>query len=375
MALTAKTFQDFVDGQKTAIYNKFTGIIDYGIGSVLLSSLEANSSVATYLQRLILEVLARTRAATSTGADLDSFVADFGFSPPRFGETASTGTLTFSRFTNTTQALVPVGSIAQTANNDQFIVVADTTNPAYSVPLSAYVLAIGISSVSVLANSLAAGSGANALAGTITQIAQALPGVDTVTNAADFSGGDIQETDEAVRARFILWVASLSKATKAAVIYAASSFSPLIEVNLVENMSYADVAQPGYFYLVVYNGDTALSVPDIDTVTNLVDAVRPLTSTFGVFNASVVTSNINIILSLNAGYTTGSVTTPVTTAATNYINGLGIGQTLAFSQLVAKVQDASPGINYVSTLTINGGTANLTSTGKQIIKIGTVTIS
>jgi hypothetical protein len=66
---------------------------------------EANAGVVLWLQGLILQLLAATRAATSSGADLDTL--DGRLRPHAAGRVAATGQVTFSRFTSTLQAVVP----------------------------------------------------------------------------------------------------------------------------------------------------------------------------------------------------------------------------------------------------------------------------
>ena len=59
-------------------------------------------------------------------------MADFGLT--RLPAVAATGQVTFSRFTNTLQAVVPFGSLVQTADGSQkFTVVTDATNSGYNL--------------------------------------------------------------------------------------------------------------------------------------------------------------------------------------------------------------------------------------------------
>ncbi|MFY0076065.1 baseplate J/gp47 family protein, partial [Acinetobacter baumannii] len=82
-------------------------------------------------------------------------------------------------------ALVPVGALIQTGNGtQQYTVTADTTNAAYDASQGGYVLANGISSVTVPIQAGPAGVAGNVTAGSINTIAQAITGIDTVTNAA-----------------------------------------------------------------------------------------------------------------------------------------------------------------------------------------------
>ncbi|MGC8030527.1 baseplate J/gp47 family protein, partial [Salmonella enterica] len=75
------------------------------------------------------------------------------------------------------------------------------------------------SSVTVPIQAVTAGVAGNVTAGSINTIAQAITGIDTVTNAAGLTNGEDAELDADFRARFIHYINSLSKATKAAVLY------------------------------------------------------------------------------------------------------------------------------------------------------------
>ncbi|AOY90393.1 hypothetical protein BKK79_00040 [Cupriavidus sp. USMAA2-4] len=216
MAISTKDFTTLVREGVTAIQGYAGALVDLTIGSILRAFVEANAAVVIWLQGLILQVLAITRAATSSGADLDSWVGDFGVT--RLMATYGTGHVTFARFTPTQQAVVPLGATVQTKDGtQQYTVVADTTNPAYSGTLGGYVLPAGTASVSVPVVAVTAGAAGNAVAGAVSVISGAIPGVDTVTNPAAFANGADAEKDAALRTRFIAYIRSLSKATKAAV--------------------------------------------------------------------------------------------------------------------------------------------------------------
>ncbi|HHW4679687.1 MAG TPA: baseplate J/gp47 family protein [Xylella sp.] len=124
--------------------------------------------------------------------------------------------------------------------------------------------------------------------------------MDTVINTAAFTNGTNAESDAALRTRFIAYVASLSKATKAAVGYAATSLRQGLTYTLVENQQYNGAAQNGYFYLVVDDGTGNPSPTFLATVYNAIDAVRPLTSTFGVFAPVVVAANVRMTITTAA---------------------------------------------------------------------------
>ena len=372
--ITTQDFTTLVRNQVAAIQGAAKVLVDLTVGSILRSVIEANAAVVLWLQGLILQLLAVTRAATSSGTDLDSWVADYGVS--RLAAVAASGQVTFSRFTNSAQAVIPVGATIQTADGSQsFAVILDTTNPAYSATLGGFVLAAGVASIAVTVSAVAAGAGGNISIGQLNTITQALPGVDTVTNAAAFVNGSDAESDTALRARFVAFVASLSKATKGAIGYAITSLKAGASYALVENFLYNGTAHMGFFYVVVDDGTGVPGSTFLNTVSNAIDAVRPACSSFAVYAPVVVTATPSVLIATAAGYNHAAVVALVAAALTNYINTLTLGQTLAYSRLAQIAYDASPGVTNVTGVTLNGGTDDLTATSQQVIKAGTVTVA
>src|SRR5581483_4813990 len=208
--LTTKTFSTLVSDFVAAVQASSSQLVDFAIGSILRAIAEAASSVVVWLESLILLLLQTTRAATSVGSDLDSWVADYGLT--RLPAQGATGAVTFSRFTPTLQALIPVGTVVQSADGtQQYAVVADTTNPAFDPVQNGYVVAAMTSSVTVAVQAVNTGAATNAAVNTITVITQAIPYVDTVTNAPAFTNGADAESDPALRARLIGYIPNLSR--------------------------------------------------------------------------------------------------------------------------------------------------------------------
>src|ERR1700733_12620084 len=146
--LQVYTFSELVSQIATAIQGSASALYNFTVGSTLRAIAEANSAVVLWLQGIILQLLTITRASTSVGSDLDTFMADFGVT--REIAVAATGQVTFARFTSTMQGFVPVGATVQTVDGTEaFTVIVDTTNSAYSTLLNGYVIAASVSSVSV----------------------------------------------------------------------------------------------------------------------------------------------------------------------------------------------------------------------------------
>lgn len=372
-ALNTQTFTQIDQAMVTAAQAASAAPLSLAIGSVLRAIIQAVAGVALWLQSLIVSVLTLTRAATSAASDLDSWMADFSFT--RLAAIAATGQVTFARFTPAAPALIPAGTQVQTADGTQsFAVTADPANPAYSAAQNGFVLASGAGAVTCLVTALAPGSGGNVTAGTVTVLTQAIAGIDTVTNGANFTGGVNAESDAAFRARFALYLANLSKATKSAIGAAIQGVQAGLYYSLTENQTYAGTAQQGYFYVVVDDGSGRPPPSLLTAVANAIDAVRPVTSTFGVYAPAVVTANVGMTIVTPAGYAHAAAATAVAAALQTVINGLPVGTALPYNQLAA-VAFGVPGVANAGAILLNGGTADLAVTAQQVVRAGTVTVS
>src|ERR1700677_3719404 len=135
MDLPTRTLTDIVRDMSAAITASAGRIIDVSVGSVLRAISEANAAIVLWVQWLVLLTLQTTRAATSTGVDLDSWMADFSLS--RLPAVAASGIATFSRYSGTAVAFVPAGTVVKTQDGSvSFAVIADPNNPAWQATLS-----------------------------------------------------------------------------------------------------------------------------------------------------------------------------------------------------------------------------------------------
>lgn len=373
MALQTYSFNQIVSGIATATQAAANSLLDFSVGSILRAVAQAVAGQLLWLQAIILQVLTLARAATSVGADLDSWCADFGFA--RLPARAATGQVTFSRFTATQQGVVPVGATVQTADGSQtFAVTVDTGNSAYDAGLGGYVILANTASVNVPVRAATAGTGGNVQAGTISVITSSISGVDSVTNAAAFLNGADAEPDADFRARFVLYLASLSKATKAAIGSAVRGVQQGLNYTITENENYDGTPNKGHFYVVVDDGTGQASVDLLAAVGIAIEAVRPFTGTFAVFEPSPLTANVGMNVVPATGYVEATVVGAVGVALTNFLNGLKLGVSVPYTQL-ASVAYGVPGVQNVTGVTLNGGTADLAANQKQRVVAGTMTIS
>jgi phage-related baseplate assembly protein len=373
-AISWQSFTGYVNSSVAAVQSASSSIISAAVGSVTLALAQSVAGVALWLQAYIIQVLTLTRAATSNGSDLDTFMADFGLT--RIAAQYATQTATFSSYSYTQQRLIPLGSLISTGpGGTQFSVTLNVGNSAWNSGLNAYVIAGGTQSVTVPIQAVVPGTAGNVLSNTVTSFVQPITGVDTVTNTAPgVQTGYNAELDAALRLRFVAYLSQLSKATKSAIGFAITSLQNGMSYSLVENQLYGGGTQYGYFYAVIDDGSGAPSAGLISAAYAAIDAVRPLTSTFNVYAPNIVTAAVSCTLVTNPTFTHSIVVANAVAALTSYLNSFAEGTNLPYGQVSAQLF-AVPGVNNVTGLTVNGGTADITLTAQQVIKAGTLTIS
>jgi uncharacterized phage protein gp47/JayE len=373
MQLLLRNFTTLVEQTAAAVQGSAAQLLDFTTGSVLRAILEANASLALWLQWLILLALQTTRLATSSGVDADSFGADFGMA--RLAAVAAQGSVTFSRYTPTMTAFIPAGVIVTTGDGtQQFTVAVDTTNAAWSAAENGYLLGAGVSSVTLPITAIVPGSAGNVLAGTISLIANALPGIDTVTNALALTGGLDAEVDAAFRLRFQSFIDSRTRATVEAVTYAAASIQQGVTCTVQENTDGTGAFMPGRFVVTVDDGSGSPPAALLGSVQSAVDAVRPVGSIFAVYQPTRLAADIALTLSIAPGSASATAITAVNAAITSFVNTLPVGTALAYTRLAQLAYDASPAVTNVTGLTLQGGAADLVATPATVIKLGTLAI-
>jgi uncharacterized phage protein gp47/JayE len=373
--LQTQTFDQLVETEATAIQASSGGaLIDFSVGSILLAFAQAVAMVALWLQGLILQLLTTTRAATATGSDLDSWMADFGVT--RLPATAATGTVRFSRFTATQAATIPLGTVVQSGDGtQQFFVIADAAQAAFNAGDEAYLIPAGVASIAATVQAATPGLAGNLAAGAISALGQSLSGVDSVTNPLAFASGAAAESDAALRVRFVGYLASLAKATKLAVGNAIVSVQEGLSYTLTEDYTYAGAYQPGYFYVVVDDGSGSPPAPLLATVSASIDAVRGCGLQFAVFAPVPIAAAVSVTVTAASGYSHAAVAAAVQGAILTYIEALPVGASLLWSRLYQIIYAASPGVATVTALTVNGGTADVIATPQQAVIAGLIGVS
>lgn len=375
MTISTKSFSTLVSDAVAAVQGQASALLDFSVGGVIRAIIEAVAGVSIWLESLVLQVAALTRASTSNGADLDSFVNDYGLS--RGAAVSSVVVVTFARFTPSAQAVIPPGAQVGTLDGTQaFVVTEDDANPAWSTPLGGYVLPASVSSVSgIPVKAVTPGASGNVVANSIGLILTAIPGVDTVTNPGPATGGADQESDAALRIRFQQFILSLASATRAAIAFAINSVQPGLAYDIQEDVNPDGSPRPGYLTITVDDGTGSPPTDLLNAVYVAVDNERAAGIAFGIFPPTTVAANVVMTVTPAAGYSGATLASQVQSAIASFIAGLKLGASLPYSKLTQVAFDTSPGVANVTGYTLNSGTADLDITGSQKVVAGTITVT
>lgn len=373
MPLPIKSAAEILNDQVTAMQTQAGVNLDFTVGSDFRALIEANMGNSLWLQALITALLAVTRLSTSSGNDVDTFVGQFGLT--RIPAVPSSGPVTFSRFTFTMVANIPVGTVVySTANQVSYAVYADPTNSYYNGLLNAYVIPADTQAIQVPVIALTAGLVGNLLANQINTISSVLVNVDTVTNASAFVNGLDPESDSSLKQRFVLYLASLSRATLQAIEFAVSSVIGVVRYIVVENENLSNVTQLGYFYVVIDDGTGNASSQLIANVAASVEQYRGLTIAYSINAPVPLPINITAHVFTDGSVPDSTVQEEVITSLSAYILSQGFQTLFAYSRIPALIYGSDSSITDVTSYTLNSGTSDIQLTDAQIMTVGTLTI-
>lgn len=388
--ITTRSFSQFVETFVVAAQATAIVLLDFSVGSVGRAYAEAASAFALWFQYQCLILLARTRAQTSVGPDLDSWMAQWPLGPnggpfTRLLATFATGLVQFTVNNTTQAAVIPVGSAGigqvQTSDTTQsFWITQNTFNPYYNATLNAYVLPIGLPSALLPVMAVTAGTAGNVGIGTITSVTDGtITNIASITNTAALIAGFNVETDTAFLARFQLAIAGIASADEAAIESAIANVQQGITYELVPNSDYPGTnTDYGSFFVIVDDGSHSPPTSLLTAVFNAISVVRGFTIRLGgVYAPSIVTMNVVGAITSAAGFTHGTVVEGVDAAWSTYINTLDLEAPALTIAGLAAVALTVPGcINVtLSTVLINGVNADYALSAIQVAAPGTISAS
>jgi phage-related baseplate assembly protein len=302
---------------------------------------------------------------------------DFG----RLPAVAASGLVRYTRTTAASAVTVPAGHRVQVPN----------TQKTYATT-KAVTLAINEFTADIAVRAEVAGIVGNTPANTIVDVIDGLPFTVTVSNPSPFLSGLNQETEDARRERFRLFIAGLGRGTKEAIEFAArSAVVEDIAGTVIERVQSAKVREPfledetGQIGLVEVYIDNGSGTTSDDLKTAVAQLMRGFVETDGTVHKGWVAAGIDaqviaaVAVALNvtgsvtvlSGFDPGVVRAAVTQAITTYIQSLKV-----FDQaIVAKLIGAAIGVSGVADITLTDPTTNVLVGFNQRLVPGVVTIS
>ncbi|MDR7001553.1 baseplate J/gp47 family protein [Neobacillus niacini] len=272
------------------------------------------------------------------------------------------------------QAVVATGSVTLTGP-DNTVVPSGTrlqtsgTSPIFFVTTADVTIVGGTATVGAEAEE--AGAAGNVAIGEINALAPGdLYGIVSVTNAANFDGGVDTEDDESLLARLKDRVQNPVTSGNA-----AHYRQWALEVAGVGDAKVYPIWNGGgTVKVVLLDADkTAPAQSVVDAVSSHIEENRPIGATVTVVGATEVPINISVTLTLDSGKTVDDAKAEITSLLTDYLKTLAfVDSIVRYSKIASLVLDAESVIDY-SSLTVNGGTANITIADASVAVAGTVT--
>lgn len=366
--LTLPTFQGMLDGMAAAAQAACTAFLDSSVGSPLRAIFQASASQWSWQQDNIYKVLLASRLATSKGADVDSFVGDYGLT--RLPASPATGSATVARFASVGSATLPVSTLLLSSDgSQQFVVGADVSNPLYQPAAGGYVLPQGTNSVTVPITALVPGTDGNVVAGAISLFGVGLPGLDTVTNDLPLTNGSPAEADQSLRDRFVLYIASLERGTKEAIENAIAGTQAGLSYLVLAGVDASGSDTPGRSVAFVDDGSGRPPAALISSVQARVDAVRALGEQVAVLGPVVVPASVSLTLTVAAGVNKVALFAPVAAAIFAFVDSLPIGGELSATKIANVAYGVDRCILNVSNISINGSLADLLVSNRAVVKL------
>lgn len=376
MNIPSRNYTDIVRDMSAAITASAGRIVDMSVGSILRAIVEANAAMVLWVQYLTMLVLQTTRAATSTGSDLDTWMADFTLS--RKPAAAAKGSVSFSRYSAAVSAVVTVGTALKTVDGAvSFHVAGDISNSAWQASLNGYLLPAGVSSIDIPIEASLAGASGNVLAHSITVLAASVPGVDTVTNGLPTLGGTNSEIDEAFRKRFQDFFAARSRATLDAISYSIRGVQDGLRFSIQENIDITGNKRPGSILILVEDRRGNFADGLRAAIFAAVDSVRPV----GTAIILQPPHAVDIGISLNVTFLRNAVDTPavlqnrISDALWQYVADCPIGGMVSITRISEIAYRTTALIANISQVTLNGQAQDVTSPANGSFHLTGVTFS
>lgn len=359
------SYAELLDAYEQQAKAKFGSDINLTVRSIFGLLLRIFAWFSGLLWQLAEDVYNAGYVDTATGISLARIGAIIGIRP--YNAAKSTGELTF---TGDPGQEIPAGLIVAATNNARFITLsAATIGPDGMVTVSA--------------QAYDTGPDGNAAAATVTTIVTPVTGIDTVTNASDFTGGRARETEAEFRARYYRSVKRASGANTDAIREEILAVAGVQQAAVHENTTDATNSAglpPHSIEGVVFGGQ------DLDIAKAIWRRKAAGIATYGSTSVTIVdaSGNQQIVkfsrpdevpvylkisgLTVAAGYSMDAVKVRISAALIAYVRALGVGGSVYYVRLIEQVNQVEGVLDYALSTSGDGeawGTGNISISTRE----------
>jgi uncharacterized phage protein gp47/JayE len=271
------------------------------------------------------------------------------------------------------EATYATGSVTLTGTVGATVAIGDLVASdlvQFSIQEAITIPAEGTISVAVKCNT--AGTIGNVPIGAIKYFPVTLPGILSVNNIAATQDGYEAESLEELRTRYYEQVRTPSTSgNKYHYINWAKSIAGIGGARCIPLWN-----GNGTIKVIVINSDhEPASEALVTSVTNYIEAERPIGPTVTVISATGLALNITATLVLAPGFTKDQVDVSIQENIKTYLKGLDYSDTtlyVSYARIGEIILNTSGIVDY-SNLTINGGIINIVPGGEQVPIMGTLT--
>lgn len=338
MAFQTKDFTSIVASMINWMKASTQRISDYNVGSVVRSMLEAVAGEVDELyQQMFIGIKEAIPVATYNSFDFDSLPA-----------ISAAGIVRVQLTPSLTDAVIAAGTtIAAPGLPTTYTSTTDTT------------VAAGASFVDVRVIADAAGTVGNITAGQAFTLTPSPENFVSATNLSAFSSGQDAETEDERKIRFAAYIASISRSTTAALRYGLSTavlrdadgnITERVATSVIIEPYLQDAGQPiALVECYVHNGVGNTSLALVAEATKIVEGYY---DEFGapiegykaagvktpVYAAPEILVDVTGTVTILEGYDLDAVIASASSTIFAYIQGLGIGESALFSDIIAIVK-------------------------------------
>jgi len=341
-----------VESVKSDILGRLSTDIDVREGSFINDMISTVAYEIWKLYQSLDAVIPIAFVDETSGGYIDKRCAEYGIT--RKAGTKATAVL---HFAGTDGTVIPAGKVFLTADGLEF-----ETSEAVTIAGGA---------AGVTANAVEVGEKYNVAAGTITQQLVSISGLSSVTNEAA-TGGTDPETDAALVARLYAFLQNPATSGNA---------------NHYEQWALAVNGVGAAKVIPLWNGPGTVKVlivgndkgpVDNTVVTNCaayIEENRPIGATVTVMSAEGLAVNVSATVIIDSTTTLETVQTAFENALDAYLQSIAFEKyTVVYNRIAYMLLDI-PGVTDYTSLTINGGTANVTIGENEVPVLGTVEVS